>query len=711
MAHSHVHIQEISLSVDEDHARVPIHWAALHHTTEWKALSFVRVKPTWIEPKLYPALSAHPLLASSLLLLKSPDWRTTLAIFPVGTLAANHDLIVDNTDSGAHVFGNARRVIPGKDEKVFVVCVSATGRAVEREVVKRAVEEGRRLVGGRPKVEDSSEFWDSLGICTYESYGGGSAPFRRPTKQLLLDLVPSFPIKHYLIDDGWQDVPGRKLFSFHEWAGMTAPMSEVVSALKDKGAHEVGVWVTMQGYWLGIHPDSPLKSRYDCKAHPVARWGQPRGGVNVPLKKGDGEQWFPSPEKAGQFWEDWFSEMKSWGITFVKCDNQADYDQITSPTAAHVQQAMWSGMLAAAEKVFGGTDRIIMCMSHNERMLNGPGGLDVDRPPGNLVFRNSDDFNLGYSEAHQDFILNNTYQTILTGHLSLIPDFDMFASNPPGHLPLYHALLRCLSPGPFLLSDTPDVETDQALLARMKGRDKSGEERAVKTTGAAMALSRRWFWDNLQGEKDGPALFARVNVPEAHGALIGAWNIRKTASGSWARDHLTKEDVEDALGVNELEGEYVAYSQGLSSGNKGRVEVFSAKDHRKMEIHLGKGECEGIILARVWDFGGKKLAVVGMLDKLAPLAGVQVEGVKDGQLVVKTKFACERLTVLHIGPRTDVSVSVSVDGQGARSVAVDELGEVVRAISVKVDGSAQVLGEKTGPPDGWELRIDVEAAQ
>jgi hypothetical protein len=79
--------------------------------------------------------------------------------------------------------------------------------------------------------------------------------------------------------------------------------------------------------------------------------------------------------------------------------------------------------------------------------------------------------------------------------------------------------------------------------------------------------------------------------------------------------------------------------------------------------------------------------------------------------VVKTKFACERLTVLHIGPRTDVSVSVSVDGQGARSVAVDELGEVVRAISVKVDGSAQVLGEKTGPPDGWELRIDVEAAQ
>jgi hypothetical protein len=71
----------------------------------------------------------------------------------------------------------------------------------------------------------------------------------------------------------------------------------------------------------------------------------------------------------------------------TKVDNQADYDQITGPGAAHVQQAMWSGMLAAVQEVWGSTDRVIMCMSHNERMLNGPGGLGVDRPGGDLVFR------------------------------------------------------------------------------------------------------------------------------------------------------------------------------------------------------------------------------------------------------------------------------------------------------------------------------------
>ena len=96
-------------------------------------------------------------------------------------------------------------------------------------------------------------------------------------------------------------------------------MPDLVSALKAKGIEEVGVWLTLQGYWGSIHPDSPLITKYDCKAHKTARGGQPRGGVVIPLEPGDeDEQWLPSPEKAGQFWEDWFTELKSWGIGFVK---------------------------------------------------------------------------------------------------------------------------------------------------------------------------------------------------------------------------------------------------------------------------------------------------------------------------------------------------------------------------------------------------------
>jgi hypothetical protein len=106
--------------------------------------------------------------------------------------------------------------------------------------------------------------------------------------------------------------------SLHEWDGMKAPMNEVVDSLKDKGIEEVGVWLTLQGYWISIDGSSPLVKKYDCSPYKTASRDQSRGGVNVPLRVGEGEQWLPSPEKAGQFWFDWFTEMKSWGIGFVK---------------------------------------------------------------------------------------------------------------------------------------------------------------------------------------------------------------------------------------------------------------------------------------------------------------------------------------------------------------------------------------------------------
>lgn len=106
--------------------------------------------------------------------------------------------------------------------------------------------------------------------------------------------------------------------SLHEWDGMKASMNEVVASLKAKGIEEVGVWLTLQGYWISIDGSSSLVKKYDCSPYKTASRDQPRGGVNVPLNPGEGEQWLPSPEKAAQFWLDWFTEMKGWGIGFVK---------------------------------------------------------------------------------------------------------------------------------------------------------------------------------------------------------------------------------------------------------------------------------------------------------------------------------------------------------------------------------------------------------
>ena len=287
-----------------------------------------------------------------------------------------------------------------------------------------------------------------------------------------------------------------------------------------------------------------------------------------------------------------------------------------------------------------------MCMSHNERMLNGPGGLDFDRPAGNLIFRsvrsdtpntvlmyeirNSDDFNLPYDECHPDFIQYNTYQTILTSHLSLTLDYDMFASNPAENWPKYHALLRCLSPGPLLLSDTPETITDRIILKKMTAKSRSGTLEAVKTETAAQALPCRWFWDNLQGHEDGPGMLGYVNFPAASGAIIGAWNCRKTSGSASARDTIRQQDVEDALEIDELQDDYALWIAGHSRMNDSRAILFGPGKPIEVPFVLAKAECEAMIIARVWKMRTKgdasllKVAVAGMLDKFAALAGVEV---------------------------------------------------------------------------------------
>lgn len=214
--------------------------------------------------------------------------------------------------------------------------------------------------------------------------------------------------------------------------------------------------------------------------------------------------------------------------------------------------------------------------------------------------------------------------SILTSHLSLVPDFDMFATAPEDSWPTYHAFLRALCPGPTLISDTPSVTTDKNVISRLTSSVRGGQRRAVKTATPATALPGRWFWDNLQGPSDGPAMIAYVHVPLAFGAIIGAWNTRHATSGSWAKDSLSRQDIEEGLEVDHLDGEYALWCLNLS-GKSDRYRLVKPGDRVDFSIQLARSECEGIIIAKVWQIRNRKMAVLGMLDKYAPLAQLRVE--------------------------------------------------------------------------------------
>jgi len=111
-----------------------------------------------------------------LILLKSPGWDRTIAIYPVSTLSINNDLIVDTSTSPPTIQANIRRVIPGKECEVYVVCVEAKGKG-ERRIVKETVERAIALVGGRKKEVTENKLWDGLGVCTWESFGSSEYPY------------------------------------------------------------------------------------------------------------------------------------------------------------------------------------------------------------------------------------------------------------------------------------------------------------------------------------------------------------------------------------------------------------------------------------------------------------------------------------------------------------------------------------------------------
>ena len=309
-------------------------------------MTSLTIRPTWIEANLFPTLGSHSDQSSSLLLLKTPDWKSTLAFYPVGSARIMATLkVVDG-----NVYANLRREALDREDKAYVVCVRASGWE-QNDIVKAAVEEARRLVGGRPKGEPHQlGFWDGVGICSWEaikkaSEKTGRSPFpmlgwayrrmtigeNRATKEVLLDLIPDDPISTFLIDDGWQNInydkPSthsgqRRLASFGNWSGLGGSLKEVVSAIKQRTNAQVGVWMTLEGYWFGVDPNTDIGKKYECKGFSLGKGGV-MGVQDGPLtpseeKVGDEVMYVPSPRKARAFWVDWFTELKGKGIDFVK---------------------------------------------------------------------------------------------------------------------------------------------------------------------------------------------------------------------------------------------------------------------------------------------------------------------------------------------------------------------------------------------------------
>ncbi|KAK3945452.1 raffinose synthase Sip1 [Diplogelasinospora grovesii] len=304
--------------------------------------------------------------------------------------------------------------------------------------------------GVRPEWYEN--WYDGLGFCTWNALG------QKLTDEKVLKAVDTLAennisITSLIIDDNWQSIDyrgdGQWQYGWNDFEaepkafpkGLKALVSEIRG--RHKNIQHIAVWHALLGYWAGIAPDGPIAKRYKTVQVPCEadeHRSQPIGGKMTVVAK----------EDAQQFYDDFYRFLVDCGIDGVKTDGQFMLDTWTSASARreliHTYLDAWT---LASLRHF--SIKAISCMSQAPQILFYS-QLPRNRPA--VLVRNSDDFFPEVPASHPWHVWTNAHNTLLTQHLNILPDWDMFQTAMPEYSG-FHAAARCVSGGPIYITDVP----------------------------------------------------------------------------------------------------------------------------------------------------------------------------------------------------------------------------------------------------------------
>lgn len=451
-----------------------------------------------------------------------------------------------------------------------------------------------------------------LGICTWEALGAGKDRPLLSTIDALLcrwSSVIHMAQTSLLLDDGWQNVlqdssNSRRLLSFdmdhslldnflpttssHEDTSST--LCKFISFLQEKYPfiQYYGVWMTLAGYWHGLCPD-PSQSQLAEKYGPLVR-------ATLPFCHA---YWYiPNPWKIQNYFDDYFKSLKTAGISFIKVDDQADWEyfsnlevfdegqwQTLDMTPKSLFKLAWQGMLRAARRYFGESG-VLHSMALGRYFLNGlmsPNNLIT----GDLQYvRTSDDVFPNVPQAHTWHIYQNALELWLTNAISeVIPDADMVTTSMATEQLTcdwaeYHVAFRThFSSTTIWLSDPlyAPIQTHllDLLLAKLKNKDTGsvGHLRPVQLSKAWITspLTSCIFLD-LTSADHGPGLkiastelVCLTETPLK--SLLSVWNVHTKDSS--AIDFISLSDIGRTLPI-----------EFVSLDPKTLFFIYSALSHR-----------------------------------------------------------------------------------------------------------------------------------
>ncbi|KAF2235298.1 glycoside hydrolase family 36 protein [Viridothelium virens] len=310
-----------------------------------------------------------------------------------------------------------------------------------------------------PSPQWIEEWYDGLTYCTWNGLGIklSEASILKAIDSLRNDGVQ---IANLIIDDNWQSLDhpegqqyDRRWLNFEANKegfpnGLRGLTDKIRNDWKNQKLLHIAVWHSIVGYWGGISPDGSIAQNYKT--------------ITVPKKPGEhtGEMLVVDEQDVYRFYNDFYSFLADSRIDSVKTDAQFLLDEIASaPARRSLINNYLDSWTITQLRYFAG--RAISCMSLSPPIIFHS-LLPTNRPQ--LLLRNSDDFYPDEPASHPWHIFCNAHNALLTQHLNVIPDWDMFQTAHPWGS--FHAAARCVSGGPIYITDVPG-EHDIGLIQQM----------------------------------------------------------------------------------------------------------------------------------------------------------------------------------------------------------------------------------------------------
>ncbi|KAK3630052.1 hypothetical protein LTR56_017697 [Elasticomyces elasticus] len=548
--------------------------------------------------------------------------------------------------------------------------------------------ETKTLMDDNVKPEWLEEWYDGLTYCTWNGLGQDlSAP--RIYEALDSLSKENINITNLIIDDNWQSLSAGETQFVRGWKDFEANKEGFPDGLKattteirkrHPNVNHIAVWHAILGYWGGVSPKGSIADNY--KTIQVEK----EAGVAA------GKFTVVAAEDAKQMYDDFYRFLSSSGVDSVKTDAQFFIDLLEhAPDRRAMTTTYQDAWTIAHLRHF--SSRAISCMSQNPQMLFHS-QLPRNKPL--LLVRNSDDFFPEVDASHPWHIFCNAHNSLLTQHLNVLPDWDMFQTSHPWAS--FHAAARCVSGGPIYFTDEPGKH-DIKLLHQMTAQTPRGKTVILRPQTIGKATDPYNAYDSLALLK----ISTYVGSARTGTGILGVFNVSGQSLSEFVQ-------LDDFPGTEE--GEYV-----VSSFVGGDVSPPMTRGGRSamvgVELDVQGWDILSAYALRPFEVKGEatKVGIMGLVGKMtgsAAVNGLDMYVETNGRLRIWMSLKALGVVGIYVSDLEKKTIEknfmIMIFGKPIPMACVKVSGSCAKVLEVDVERAWRESGEKAG----WSNEVTVE---